>query len=95
MSVSNHNICDQCLPAVDPGSARPRDEVADTGVCGVCLRIAEVFDLQALELYRSHGLSDEQIWRYVPRLRCSFVRNESTRYSLDDLHRIASTMKVV
>lgn len=51
----------------------PSCDVADTGVCGICGKTAEVFDLDLLEEYRQQNLPDETIWRSLPRLRCSHV----------------------
>ena len=65
MKTHNPNRCALCLP----GENIPSFTVAETGYCGACGRLGEVWDLELLEVYRQKGLSDEVIHLRLPRLR--------------------------
>ncbi len=67
MQICNPNLCEGCLPRNIPANFN----VADTGICGKCGELNEVWDLDLLDLYRSKGLSDDEIWKNYPRLRLS------------------------
>lgn len=66
----NYNICADCH---DVESAQPSSNLADTGVCCACGSISNVWDIELLQLYRGVGISDEVIFRELPRLRCSHI----------------------
>lgn len=57
------NICEQCEGSPEAAI------VYDTGVCHMCRSVAECTDRELLRLYRGLGVSDETIWRHLPRLR--------------------------
>lgn len=61
----NHNVCESCIENKDDFN----HSVADTGVCRECLQISECMDLDLIRTYRSHNISDEDIWAHLPRLR--------------------------
>lgn len=70
--MKNHNICEDCIKA----ERHPSIVVADTGVCGACSKVKEVWDLAVINLYKWHKLSDEFIWKHLPRLRSNNIGGE-------------------
>ncbi|WP_288987871.1 hypothetical protein [uncultured Pseudoalteromonas sp.] len=83
----NKNRCEACTTS----SVDFNFLVADTGQCGQCLYVNECIDVELLELYRSYSLSDEIIYKYLPRLRCSHIGTEPP---IDDLA-LRKELKVV
>lgn len=78
----NSNICEKCIDT----KPTPSIVVADTGVCGKCGETNEVWDLEVIHLYKKSGLSDEKIWKYLPRLRSSHSPSETGRnHSLSEI----------
>lgn len=63
------NICEHC----DEKPHRLTFDVADTGRCSVCGNIAECWDHDLIGMYYSMGLTDDQIYSHLPRLRNSGV----------------------
>lgn len=78
----NKNVCGSCID----NTIEFIDIVADTGLCGQCLKLRECMDIDLINTYRSHDISDEDIWEHLPRLRhahteisISFSENQITR----------------
>lgn len=63
----NANLCESCWTQ-SRDQLPPSFDVADTGTCGQCQRVGEVWDPEMLALLRSLGLSDQQIWESPFRL---------------------------
>ncbi|MDP2566398.1 hypothetical protein [Pseudoalteromonas marina] len=61
----NNNVCELCIENKDDFNY----QVADTGVCGQCIQMNECMDLDLIGTYRSHNISDSDIWAHLPRLR--------------------------
>lgn len=80
----NANLCMACMPA-DTNKNGLSLDVADTGVCGGCKKVSDVFDLELLSEYRKLGLADLDIWRNLRRLRSSHMNPSSHEMSLDAL----------
>jgi hypothetical protein len=76
VSLLNPNRCASCLEA--SGTALPAGgfEVADTGLCGCCGAIDEVFDLALLDRYFAAGATPNEIYMNLPRLRFPGQRSE-------------------
>lgn len=62
--MQNPNRCVNCIKGDHPGY-----DVADTGICGHCGQVSEVWDLDLIAVYRKAGISDEKICSEFPRLR--------------------------
>ncbi|MCT8865416.1 hypothetical protein [Shewanella xiamenensis] len=62
------NVCENC----DDKPLQLSFLVADTGKCSVCGNTAECWDKELIGMYHALGLSDEQIWESLPRLRNTF-----------------------
>lgn len=59
------NVCENC-------NEKPLQLsflVADTGKCSICGNTAECWDKELIDMYHAIGLSDNQIWESLPRLR--------------------------
>jgi len=73
LPAHNPNLCETCI-----GDAMPMEGVmvANTGVCGNCERVDEVWDLDHLEQLRSEGFVLDADVGIIPArnpLRCSHV----------------------
>lgn len=85
----NPNMCHACL-GVDRMSQDHQtyiNEVSDTGQCGSCGLRTEVCDLDVINIYKAAGISNLDIWHYLPRLRspdyCESPHNPL--YSMNDI----------
>lgn len=65
----NPNLCENCIEAAN--STVLSFGVADTGRCGCCGAVGEVFDLELINFYLALGLPQERVSHYLPRLRSS------------------------
>ena len=74
----NNNRCEECTTSVNVFNY----EVADTGQCGQCLHVKECIDRELIAMYRANGLTDDLIFRYLPRLRRSHIGSEE---AIDEL----------
>ena len=77
------NVCEKCAKKPHTLSLR----VADTGICSICNQMAECWDFELIELYKSLSIPDEVIWGKLPRLRDSNLTG-STRQSLAKIWRL-------
>lgn len=68
----NHNRCEECTTS----GAAFNFSVADTGQCGQCLYVKECIDSELIAMYRANGLTDDLIFRYLPRLRSSHIGSD-------------------
>lgn len=74
--LNNPNLCEQCIRTAG-SMVVPTFDVADTGRCGSCGAIGEVFDLELLSVYLSLGLTPEHVYHHLPRLRGTHLAAES------------------
>ena len=74
----NHNRCEECTT----NGAEFNFTIADTGQCGQCLYVKECIDSELTAMYRANGLTDDLIFRYLPRLRRSHIGSEE---AIDEL----------
>ncbi|NAX35482.1 hypothetical protein CAG54_11085 [Vibrio sp. V27_P1S3P104] len=85
------NICEHC----DEKPHKFTFDVADTGRCSVCGEIAECWDHDLIGMYYSMGLTDDQIYSHLPRLRNSGVAG-SNEVSLTAIgERIAKNVELM
>lgn len=54
--MANPNLCEKCIGDQRP-EPQPKFELADTGVCGSCGNVDEVWDLPHLSALRVEGKS--------------------------------------
>lgn len=63
----NPNRCETCI------ADKPANYLADTGVCGCCGQVADVWDPVLVSLYAGMDLSPGEVWCSLPRLRSSWM----------------------
>lgn len=78
---TNHNVCATCLDE----AMHPSLDVADTGVCGKCGFINDVWDVEVIRLYTEAKIPDDKVWQALPRLRCSCLPG-AKEISLEVIH---------
>lgn len=76
------NICCDCFAVT--GHKEPDPLFSETGPCGVCGKVKDVYDLELVGLYVGLGLSPDFVWRELPRLRC--YRDKTL--SMEDIGRL-------
>jgi hypothetical protein len=72
---NNHNLCDKCFSQKNKEKYSP--EIFETGVCGVCGRVADCIDADLIDLYHDFDISDNDIHLYLPRLRDSKIDGDT------------------
>lgn len=76
-TVINHNQCAACIEEEGTFPV-PYAALADSGMCGTCGKIDEVYDMTLLNLYFRRGFSIEFIVKYLPRLRLPLSHPNTT-----------------
>lgn len=87
--MQNPKLCEQCHPICGCGEQHSFT-VADTGVCGRCGQVNEVWDCEVLKLYRRHNIPDDQVYRSLPRIM-SETTVEQLQSEIDIVMRTAET----
>lgn len=67
-ALDNPNLCEKCHAKHGCGSVHDV-YLSDTGICGSCGEINDVWDCDLCKLYAGFGLSVENVWKSFPRLR--------------------------
>jgi len=83
MVRKNYNRCDKCWDDEELIGFYDFAICSETGICGECGLMAEVYDYQLLCVYLMHEFTVDDIWKYLPRLR---LYPNGKRYSLSDIH---------
>lgn len=83
--VATHNLCESCHSQYGCGVSH-EFTVADTGICGVCGKMSEVWDCELLAFYREERIPDYTVFEKFPRLRHSgSIRLQSPIYTRDQI----------
>lgn len=83
---TNPNLCESCVKAAN--LVVPSFDTADTGRCGCCRVVGEVFDLELINFYFSLGLPPELVYRHLPRIRSNHgAENKAEPLSWSDIGR--------